>query len=160
MRIFETPQDFTTTLRKALGEIDESWENYEGLIVPGSHTPNQVEEKIAAIKEAREKTVPTLLICFGYQLGAIEYARNVLGIEDATSEEFGQGTFVVRKRPELKVGEKDGESYWSNYEVKIDWLWPQWFFVTPYHPEYQSSKDKPHPLLVEFLHYAKAQSRA
>ena len=36
----------------------------------------------------------------------IEYARNVLGIKDATSEEFGQGTFIVKKLPQLKVGIK------------------------------------------------------
>ena len=40
-----------------------------------------------------------------------------MGIKNATSEEFGQGVFVVKKRPELKVGLHDGESWWSNYEV-------------------------------------------
>lgn len=154
MLIFDSPNDFTTTLRKALDEIDPEWERYNGLIVPGSHTPYQVEEKIEAIKRARESKTPALLICFGFQLGAIEYARNVLGIKDATSEEFGEGTFVVKKRPALKVGEQDGESYWSNYEVAIEWTWPEWFFATPYHPEYQSSEHSPHPFLMDFLRYA------
>lgn len=151
MIIFENKQDFTTTLRKALSEIDKHWEKYDGLIVPGSHEPVQVEEKIEAIKKFRENGKPALLICFGYQLGAIEYARNVLGIKDATSEEFGEGTFVVKKRSKLKVGEHDGETYWSNYEVVIDWPIPTNFYATPFHPEYQSSKSKPSPLLLHFL---------
>jgi len=110
-----------------------------------------VEEKIQKIKEARESKRPALLICAGYQLGAIEYARNILGVKDATSEEFGDGTFVVKKRPHLKVGMHDGESWWSNYEVKIAWDIPEHFVAVPFHPEYQSTKDKPHPLLVKFL---------
>lgn len=110
------------------------------------------------IREARETGRPFLGICAGYQLAAVEYARNVHGIADATSEEYGnEGTFVVVRRPEIKVGLHDGETWWSNYEVRPDLAlnFPENFFVVPFHPEYQSSKDKPHPLLVAFLDYAK-----
>lgn len=156
MKLFESGYDFTTSLRKALDDIDEKWESYPGLIIPGSHTPHMVEEKLAAIKQAREEGLPFLGICFGHQLAAIEYARSVLGISDATSEEFRvKGTFVVKKRASgLKVGEKDGETYWSKYEVTIPTMYPKNFFVVPYHPEYQSWKKNPHPLLVDFLNYA------
>ncbi len=37
---------------------------------------------------AREKKIPYLGICLGSQIMAIEFARNVLGIKDASSEEF------------------------------------------------------------------------
>lgn len=148
--------DFRTSVEKALTEIDETWRDYQGLIVCGTHTPLEVETLIDRIREAREKGFPALLICFGYQLGAIEYARSVLGIKDATSEEFGEGTFVVKKRPELKVGLHDGESWWSNYEVVIEWEKPENFFASQFHPEYQSSKEKPHPLLVGFINYCKS----
>lgn len=151
MKMFETKDDFTTSLRRALDEIDPEWETYDGLIVPGSHTPTQVEEKIEAIREFRENGKPALLICFGYQLGAIEYARNVKGIKDATSEEFGEGTFVVKKRDKLKVGLHNGESWWSNYEVAIEWSPPQNFYAIPFHPEYQSTPKRPAPLLLHFL---------
>ncbi len=152
MKIFETKHDFTTSLRKALDDIDAKWESYTGLIVPGSHTPHQVEEKIKAIQHARENEIPALLICFGHQLAAIEYARNIMGIRDATSEEFGTpGTMVVKKGMNLRVGEFDGESYWNNYYVTIPWTKPPYFFTTQAHPEYQSSKKKPHPLLVSFI---------
>lgn len=155
--------DFDTTVAKALSEIDPRWRRYDGLIVCGSHTPTNTEQTIRDIREAREMGTPFLGICFGYQLAWIEYCRNVLMIPDATSEEFSTtGTFVVRKRAELKVGLHDGETWWSNYECKGEALWEKQknFFVAPFHPEYQSSKDKPHPLLVNFLDYAKETSHS
>jgi len=143
--------DFNTSVSKALSEIDPKWRDYDGLVVCGTHAPHDVEYMIDCIKHARDTKKPALLICFGYQLGCIEYFRDEHGIYDATSEEFSDiGTFVVRKRPELKVGLHDGESWWSNYEADA-WPVPGNFIAVPFHPEYQSSKDKPHPLLVQFL---------
>lgn len=153
--------DFTTSVSKALGEIYPKWRDLNGLIVCGTHSPHDVEYMLDQIEKARKEKTPALLICFGYQLAAIEYARNVLGIKDATSEEYGQGTFIVKKRPELKVGLHEGESWWSYYEVdpnfELDWVAPDNFILAPYHPEYQSSKDKPHPLLVDFVNLCKNQ---
>jgi|SRR3990167_1985588 len=166
--------DFQTSVRKALEEIDPKYEKYEGLVVCGSHAPNQVEEKLAVIRKAREQKIPTLGICMGLQLMAIEYARNVLGIQDATSEEIGDGTLIVKKLGELRVGMKQVgetmESHWHNYYVQRGFgelmgevlyadeilervkLSNHPFFVgVQFHPEYQSAKHKPHPLLVEFL---------
>ena len=152
----EILNDFQTSVRRALEEIDPDYEKYNALVICGTHAPHDVYEMIDKIKEARETKRPALLICFGHQLGAIECARNVLGIKDATSEEFGKtGTFVVKKRPELKVGLHEGESWWSNYEVDMNYQWPSWFISVPYHPEYESSKDKPHPLLVSFIELCK-----
>lgn len=154
--------DFQTTVKKALAEIDPNYDKLPGLVICGTHSPKNVEHLINKIQEAREQEIPTLLICFGHQLGAIEYARNVLEIEDATSEEFfdwsgyddathGLPYFAVRKRPELKVGLHEGETWWSNFDVAIDWEIPEHFVSVPFHPEYQSSKDNPHPLLVKFI---------
>lgn len=148
--------DFNTTVKKALDEIDPKWPTYDGLIVCGTHNPHNIEEMIEAIKIARESKKPFLGICFGHQLAMIEYAINVLGIKDATSEEFEtKGTNVVVKLPALKVGLHDGETYWNNYEVDPYWddKWTKAdnFITCQYHPEYQSSKDNPHPLLVEFI---------
>ena len=65
----------------------------QGILVPGGFGTRGVEGKIAAIQYAREKKVPFFGICFGMQLAAIEFARNVCGIPDATSREFvGEGT--------------------------------------------------------------------
>ena len=60
----------------------------QGILVPGGFGTRGVEGKIAAIQYAREKKVPFFGICFGMQLAAIEFARNVCGIADATSREF------------------------------------------------------------------------
>lgn len=149
--------DFNTTVHKALQEIDPNYESYDGLVVCGTHNFHDVEEMIEEIRKARVGGRPTLLICAGHQLGAIEYARNVLGITDATSQEFGEGTFVVRKRPELKVGLHGGETWWTNYEVVIDTEIPPHFISVPFHPEYQSSKHNPHPLLVKFIKRCKSK---
>lgn len=59
-----------------------------GILVPGGFGVRGVEGKILAIQYAREKKVPFFGICFGMQLAAIEFARNVCGITDATSREF------------------------------------------------------------------------
>src|SRR6185312_16195668 len=110
--------DFSTSVEKALGEIDPRWRDYDGLVVCGSHTPIHTEQIIRDIQEAREYKIPFYGECFGHQLACIEWARNVMGISNATSEEFStEGTFVVKKRREMKVGLHEGESWWSNYEV-------------------------------------------
>lgn len=146
--------DFSTNVHRALREIDPDYMLKHGLVICGTHSPKSVEEYIDFIRLARENKTPTLLICFGYQLGAIQWARDN-GIPDATSEEFGKGTFVVKKRPELKVGLHDGESWWSYYDVDIKWDIPEHFVAVPYHPEYQSRLGKPHPDLVKFLDLCK-----
>jgi CTP synthase (UTP-ammonia lyase) len=150
MKIFS---DFQTSVRKAFDEIDPNWESYNGIVICGTHTPKieEVERLLGEIKNARDTKTPFLGICFGHQLCAIEYARNILGIKDATSEELGEGTHVVKKSGALKVGLHEGESYWNNYEVAIDVKKPDFFLTTQSHPEYQSSIDRPHPLLVQFL---------
>lgn len=147
--------DFTSSVQRAFDEIDPNWRTYDGLVICGTHTPHDMEFLIDKIKEARDTKRPFLGICFGHQLAAIEYARTVKGIADATSEEFGQGTFVVKKRDTLKVGLHNGESYWNNYEVAIEWEKPDWFITCQFHPEYTSSFDHPHPLLVQFLNLCK-----
>ena len=68
----------------------------EGILVPGGFGSRGTEGKIKAIQYAREKKKPFFGICLGLQLAIIEYARNVVGIQDATSMEFtDKGAFVV-----------------------------------------------------------------
>lgn len=154
--------DFQTTVRKALAEIEPNYEQFDGLVVCGTHSPHDWEALIEKIREARESGRPFLGICFGHQLGAIEYARSVLGIKDATSEEFGtEGLPVVKKLPELRVGMgPDGESYWHQYQVdpviEKNWKKPDRLITCQFHPEYESSKERPHPLLVRFLSLCKS----
>jgi len=149
--------DYTTSIIKSFEEIDKDYEKYNALVIGGSHNPRNQEYLIDKIREARENKIPFYGECWAYQLAAIEYARNVLGIKDATSEEWGTGTFVVKKRKEgLNVGLVNGESYWNNYEVDLpEWKIPENFFIAQYHASYQSSYWKPHKLIKNFLNYAR-----
>ncbi len=61
---------------------------YDGIIVPGGFGNRGVEGKIKAIKYCRENKIPFFGLCLGLQLSVIEFARNVVGIKNATSREF------------------------------------------------------------------------
>lgn len=69
------------TVNDLLGDVD-------GILVPGGFGNRGVEGKITAAKYARENNIPYLGICLGMQTAVIEYARNVLGYDDANSGEF------------------------------------------------------------------------
>jgi len=64
----------------------------DGVLVPGGFGSRGVEGKIEAIRYARENKIPFFGICLGMQLAVIEYARHVLGLENANSEEFDKFT--------------------------------------------------------------------
>ena len=64
-------------------------ENVNGILVPGGFGQRGAEGKIRAACFARERKVPYFGICFGMQMAVIEAARNLCGIEDANSTEFG-----------------------------------------------------------------------
>lgn len=69
------------TLGQALADVD-------GILVPGGFGERGSDGKQVAIRYARENKIPFFGICFGMQLAAIEFARHVCGISDATSREF------------------------------------------------------------------------
>jgi CTP synthase len=63
-------------------------EGVDGIIIPGGFGERGVLGKIGALRHAREYKVPLLGICLGLQCMVIEYARNVLQLQDANSTEF------------------------------------------------------------------------
>ena len=65
-------------------------EGVNGILVPGGFGERGVEGKIAAAKFAREHFTPYFGICFGMQMAVIEAARNLAGIKEAGSTEFGK----------------------------------------------------------------------
>ncbi len=76
-------------------EKDKSWDllkSSDGIIVPGGFGSRGTEGKIMAARYARENKIPYLGLCLGMQLMCIEFARNVLGYEDANSSEFDRAT--------------------------------------------------------------------
>ncbi len=64
-------------------------EGVDGILVPGGFGERGAEGKIMAAKFARERNVPYFGICFGMQMACIEAARNLAGLEAASSTEFG-----------------------------------------------------------------------
>jgi CTP synthase len=64
-------------------------EHVNGILVPGGFGQRGSEGKIRAVQFARERQVPYFGICFGMQMAVIEAARNLCGIEEANSTEFG-----------------------------------------------------------------------
>lgn len=76
-------------------EKDKGWDiikSSNGIIVPGGFGSRGTEGKILAAQYARENKIPYLGLCLGMQLMCIEFARNVLGYEDANSSEFDRST--------------------------------------------------------------------
>jgi CTP synthase len=64
----------------------------DGIVVPGGFGSRGTEGKIDAIQYARENDVPFLGLCLGFQMAVVEYARNVLDLEDAHSAELEEDT--------------------------------------------------------------------
>jgi CTP synthase len=67
----------------------ERLENADGVLVPGAFGERGANGMIQAVKFAREHGVPYLGICFGMQMAVIEAARNIAGLANASSTEFG-----------------------------------------------------------------------
>ncbi len=67
-------------------------EHVAGIVVPGGFGPRGVEGKIIAAQFARENNVPYLGLCLGMQVMCIEFARHVLGTNEANSTEVNQNT--------------------------------------------------------------------
>jgi CTP synthase len=64
----------------------------DGILVAPGFGERGIEGKIQAVRHAREAGIPFLGICLGMQMAVIEYARNVLGLEDASSTEMDENT--------------------------------------------------------------------
>lgn len=76
-------------------EKGKGWEALQrcaGIVVPGGFGSRGIEGKIQAIRHARENRIPYLGLCLGMQLMVVEFARNVLGLENANSTEFDRST--------------------------------------------------------------------
>ena len=71
-------------------DIEAELGDADGIIVPGGFGNRGIEGMIAAAGHARTHDIPYLGLCLGMQIAVIEYARNVLGLEDANSGEFDE----------------------------------------------------------------------
>ncbi|AHI25850.1 CTP synthase [Komagataeibacter xylinus] len=116
---FEKSDDAVNTLARS-----------DAILVPGGFGERGSEGKIRAVKYARENNIPFMGICFGMQMAVIECARNLAGIKDASSTEFGptdqplvglmtewaRGNELLRRR---EGGEMGGTMRLGAYPAKL-----------------------------------------
>ncbi len=74
------------------GKVKRPFEGLHGILVPGGFGWRGSEGKIMAARYARERGIPFLGICLGFQMATAEFSRNVLGLEGANSSEFNPRT--------------------------------------------------------------------
>lgn len=89
------------------------FEGVQGILIPGGFGSRGVEGKIRALEYSRVMQIPTFGICLGMQLMAIEFARNVLGLETANSMEFVKPAKNAKKsksKIDFVVGYMDGQN--------------------------------------------------
>jgi CTP synthase len=97
-------------------------DKYNGILVPGGFGTRGSEGIIKTANYAREKNIPYLGICFGFQLAAIAFGRNVLNLEDANSTEIKSDAKnpVVDLLPEQKgISDMGGSLRLGGHTVSI-----------------------------------------
>jgi CTP synthase len=92
--------------------LDETFKNSGGILVPGGFGDRGIEGKIKAVEYARVNKIPYFGICLGMQTASIEYLRHVVGIKDAHSAEFSESSSkkVFLKLKELLNTEEMGHN--------------------------------------------------
>ncbi len=102
------------TVQKLLGGMS-------GILVAPGFGDRGIEGKIIAVKYARENHIPFFGICLGMQCAVVEFARNVLGIADASSTETGPSSAPVIDLMEEQKGvtEKGGTMRLGSYPCNL-----------------------------------------
>lgn len=100
------------------------FEDIDGLLVPGGFGDRGTDGKVRGIQYVREKGIPFFGICLGMQVAAIEFAKNVCGLKDATSREFIQDepsqNYVIDLMPDQKnVNYKGGSMRLGSYPCAL-----------------------------------------
>jgi CTP synthase len=103
------------------GEFSEL-ESIDGILVPYGFGHRGIKGKINAVKYARENNVPFFGICLGLQCAVIEFARNVLELENANSSEFDPDTpdpIIDLMLEQKEVKEKGGTMRLGSYNCRL-----------------------------------------
>ena len=100
---------------------ESTYEGIDGVLIPGGFGDTGIENMISLIQVTREKNLPTFGICLGMQLMVIEYCRNVLRMENAGSEEFGNfRPNVISKMKQWSSEDYGGTMRLGKTEITID----------------------------------------
>ncbi|MFB3042925.1 MAG: CTP synthase, partial [Nitrososphaerales archaeon] len=101
----------------------DTLERYHGILIPGGFGKRGSEGKILAANYARERSIPFLGLCFGFQLALVSFARHVCDIRDAHSTELNPDTNnpVVDLLPsQREVGEMGASMRLGGHDIKIE----------------------------------------
>ena len=96
--------------------------DFDGIVVPGGFGDRGINGMIDAIQYVRENSVPFLGICLGMQMSVIEFAKNVLKLEDVNSEEFNENCknpIIHIMEDQIAVKVKGGTMRLGAYPCKI-----------------------------------------
>ena len=97
-------------------------DSVNGIVLPQGYGKRGTEGKIAAANYARERGIPLLGLCFGFQLSIVSFARNVLGLADANSTEIDPNTSapVIDLLPEQRqVSEMGGTMRLGGHDISV-----------------------------------------
>jgi CTP synthase len=103
--------------------VAEKLKGLNGILVAPGFGERGLEGKIKAVKFARENNVPFFGICLGMQCAVIEYARNVMNLEDANSVEMNPETnhpVIAIMEDQKKVTNKGGTMRLGSYPCKLE----------------------------------------
>ncbi|MHA8066165.1 CTP synthase [Aquirufa sp. ROCK2-A2] len=103
--------------------IEELLSGLDGILVAPGFGERGIQGKINAVKYARENNIPFLGICLGMQCAVIEFARNVIGLEDAHSFEMNPETshpVIDIMESQKAISEKGGTMRLGAYPCKIE----------------------------------------
>jgi len=107
-------------------DIEEMGENilkeFDGIIVAGGFGNRGFEGKVSAVKYARESGIPFLGICLGMQAAVVEFARNVVGLDDANSTEMNPNTnfpVICLMDEQMEVTDMGGTLRVGSYDCKL-----------------------------------------
>ena len=187
--------------------VAENLKGQDGIVICPGFGQRGIEGKIVAAQYTRTHNLPTFGICLGMQMMVIEFARNVLGYQDANSREMDEKTphnvidimeeqknisnmggtmrlgayecvlkqgsrvFNIYKKEHIQERHRHRYEFNNKFQqefekhgmmcvgrnpesnlveiVEIPGL--KWYIGTQYHPEYQSTVLKPHPLFMDFV---------
>jgi CTP synthase len=103
--------------------VKEKLDGLDGLLVAPGFGSRGVEGKIESVKYARENKLPFFGICLGMQMAVIEFARNVLGWEDAHSTEMNENTthpVIALMHEQIEISNKGGTMRLGAYDCEIE----------------------------------------
>lgn len=113
----------STDIEKGKISVEDELSLVDGVIILPGFGVRGAEGKIAAIKHARENKTPLLGICFGLQMTVVEFARNVLGLEEANSTEIDPSTphpVITLLEEQREIEYLGGTMRLGGYEIELE----------------------------------------